>query len=168
MLTVSPVRHWRDGPVDNGRSKAHLIAGAHGAIELLRLAGVGEGVGVGGAGHVSYFPSYEIVTDDLRDYRFFEADMIHPNGVAVDYIWDKLVGAMFSDEAVRTMFEVQKVTQGMEHRPFNPESEAHQRFLQRQLQKLQTLRGKYPGLVLDAEQAFFESQIIVPVATQGR
>lgn len=66
MLTVSPVRHWRDGPVDNGRSKAHLIAGAHGAIELLRSAGVGEGVGIGGGGHVSYFPSYELVMDDLR------------------------------------------------------------------------------------------------------
>ena len=67
-----------------------------------------------------------------------------------------------------TAFQVQKVMQGMEHRPFNPESDAHQRFLRRQLQKLQTLRGKYPGLVLDAEQAFFESQLIEPVVTQGR
>lgn len=106
LLTVSPVRHWRDGPVENSRSKAHLLAGAHAAIELLRSSGVGEGVGEGGAGHVSYFPSYEIVNDDLRDYRFYESDMIHPNGVAVEYIWDKLVEAMFSDDAVRTMQEV--------------------------------------------------------------
>lgn len=106
LLTVSPVRHWRDGPVENARSKAHLLAGAHAAIELLRAAGVGEGVGEGGAGHVSYFPSFEIVNDDLRDYRFFESDMVHPNSVAVEYIWDKLVGAMFSDEAIRTMHQV--------------------------------------------------------------
>lgn len=106
LLTVSPVRHWRDGPVENARSKAHLLAGAHAAIDLLRAAGVGEGVGEGGAGRVSYFPSFEIVNDDLRDYRFFESDMIHPNSVAVDYIWDKLVGAMFSDDAIRTMQEV--------------------------------------------------------------
>lgn len=106
FLTVSPVRHTRDGAVENGRSKSHLLAGAHAAIELLRAAGVGEGVGEGGAGRVSYFPSYEIVMDDLRDYRFFEPDMIHPNSVAVDYIWDKLVMSMFSDEAVRAMHEV--------------------------------------------------------------
>ena len=108
LLTVSPVRHWRDGPVENARSKAHLLAGAHAAIEQLRAAGVGEGVGEGGAGRVSYFPSFEIVNDDLRDYRFFESDMVHPNGVAVDYIWDKLVGAMFSDDAIRTMQEVRR------------------------------------------------------------
>lgn len=106
LLTVSPVRHWRDGPVENARSKAHLLAGAHAAIEQLRAAGVGEGVGEGGAGCVSYFPSFEIVNDDLRDYRFFESDMVHPNSVAVDYTWDKLVGAMFSDDAIRTMQEV--------------------------------------------------------------
>lgn len=106
LLTVSPVRHWRDGPVENGRSKAHLLAGAHAAIELLRAAGQGEGVGEGGPGRVSYFPSFEIVNDDLRDYRFYEPDMIHPSSVAVEYIWDKLVGGMFSDDAVRTMQEV--------------------------------------------------------------
>lgn len=66
MLTVSPVRHWRDGPVDNARSKAHLLAGAHGAIELLRSEGMGVGAGLGSPGHVSYLPSYEIVNDDLR------------------------------------------------------------------------------------------------------
>lgn len=108
LLTVSPVRHWRDGPVENARSKAHLLAGAHAAIELLRAAGVGKGVGEGGAGRVSYFPSFEIVNDDLRDYRFFEPDMIHPNSVAVDYIWDKLVGSMFSDDTIRTMQEVRR------------------------------------------------------------
>lgn len=111
FLTVSPVRHTRDGAVENGRSKSHLVAGAHAAIDLLRAAGVGEGVGEGGAGRVSYFPSYEIVMDDLRDYRFFEPDMIHPNSVAVDYIWDKLVMSMFSDEAVRAMHEVRGRTQ---------------------------------------------------------
>lgn len=110
LLTVSPVRHWRDGSVENSRSKAHLIAGAHAAIEMLRSSGIGEGVGAGGGGHVSYFPSFEIVNDDLRDYRFYESDMIHPNGVAVEYIWEKLVEAMFSDDAVRTMQEVSEVT----------------------------------------------------------
>lgn len=66
VLTVSPVRHWRDGAVDNSRSKAHLIAGAHEAIALLRSSGGGERGGEGGKGHVSYFPAYEIIYDDLR------------------------------------------------------------------------------------------------------
>lgn len=65
ILTVSPVRHWRDGPVDNARSKAHLLAGMHAAIELLRARGLG-GDSVGGAGHVSYFPVFELINDDLR------------------------------------------------------------------------------------------------------
>lgn len=69
MLTVSPVRHWRDGPVENARSKAHLLAGAHGAIDLLRSKGIGVGGGLGSAGHVSYFPSYEMINDDLRCVR---------------------------------------------------------------------------------------------------
>eukprot|EP00752_Nemacystus_decipiens_P009174 g8195.t1 len=167
LLTVSPVRHWRDGPVENARSKAHLLAGAHAAIDQLRAAGVGEGVGEGGAGRVSYFPSFEIVNDDLRDYRFFESDMVHPNGVAVDYIWEKLVGAMFSDDAIRTMQEVHKVVQGTEHQPFNPKSDAHQAFLRKQLQKVDNLERKYPRLNLDDERRHFEAQILEPVATSG-
>ncbi|CAM9536645.1 unnamed protein product, partial [Hapterophycus canaliculatus] len=162
LLTVSPVRHWRDGPVENGRSKSHLLAGAHAAIELLRAAGQGEGVGEGGPGRVSYFPSFEIVNDDLRDYRFYEPDMIHPNSVAVDYIWDKLVGAMFSDDAVRTMQEVEKIVQGTEHRPFNPKSDAHQSFLRKQLAKLENLERRYPRLKLDDERGFFNAQLLEP------
>ncbi|CAN0466964.1 unnamed protein product [Ectocarpus sp. 12 AP-2014] len=167
LLTVSPVRHWRDGAVENSRSKAHLLAGAHAAIDSLRAAGVGEGEGDGGPGRVDYFPSYEIVNDDLRDYRFFESDMIHPSGVAVDYIWDKLTGAMFSDDAMRTMHEVQKVVQGTEHRPFNPKSDAHQNFLRKQLLKVDNLERRYPGLKLDDERGFFQAQVLEPVAASA-
>ncbi|CAM9333925.1 unnamed protein product [Discosporangium mesarthrocarpum] len=146
VFTVSPVRHWREGAVDNCRSKAHLVAAVHKLAELRR-----------GQTQISYFPSYEIINDDLRDYRFYEADMIHPNSVAIDYIWEKLVGAFFSPTAVKTSREVERLLQAKEHRPFNPNSVAHLQFLQEQLKRVEELKQQHKDLDLSQEQAYFSS-----------
>jgi len=125
ILTVSPVRHIKDGVVESQRSKANLLAGLHEALD---------------EGGACYFPSYEIMMDDLRDYRFYAADMIHPNSVAIDYIWDKFVGAWISEEAKVLMLKVDAVRKALAHRSFNPGSEAHRKFLENLRSKVDELR----------------------------
>jgi len=113
IFTVSPVRHIKDGFVENMQSKAHLISAVHKII-----------------GHkVSYFPAFEIMMDELRDYRFYKPDMLHPNSVAVDYIWQKFQEVWLSAKAIKILNRVAEVQKGLQHRPFQPKSEAHQKFL---------------------------------------
>ena len=116
VFTVSPVRHLKDGFIENTQSKAHLIAGIH---QILNEK------------NVSYFPSYEIMMDELRDYRFYAEDMIHPNTTAIKYIWEKFVFAWFSEETAATMKEVDTIQRGILHRPFNEKSHEHQYFLEK-------------------------------------
>ena len=131
-LTVSPVRHLKDGFIENTRSKAHLIAGIHAAVYPIK--------------NIHYFPSYEIVMDELRDYRFYEEDMVHPNKTAVHYLWEKFVTACFSEEAQVTMHEVATIQKGIAHRPFDEESEQHARFLMNLEEKKGNLLKKLPFL----------------------
>jgi len=131
-LTVSPVRHLKDGFLENTRSKAHLIAGIHTAVHPIK--------------NIHYFPSYEIVMDELRDYRFYEEDMVHPNKTAVHYIWEKFVTACFSEESQVTMQAVETIQKGIAHRPFNEESEQHERFLMSLEEKKGNLLKKLPFL----------------------
>ncbi|SHJ34527.1 GSCFA family protein [Maribacter aquivivus] len=114
IFTVSPVRHLKDGFVENQRSKAHLISAIHNVLAENKI---------------SYFPSYELMMDELRDYRFYAKDMIHPNELAIDYIWEKFVEVWISQSAYITMEKVQKIQTGLLHRPFNEKSEQHQKFL---------------------------------------
>ena len=116
VFTVSPVRHLKDGFIENTQSKAHLIAGIH---QILNEK------------NVSYFPSYEIMMDELRDYRFYAEDMIHPNTTAIKCIWEKFVFAWFSEETAATMKEVDTIQRGILHRPFNEKSHEHQSFLEK-------------------------------------
>ncbi len=138
VFTVSPVRHLKDGFVENQRSKSHLIASlgqwltTKTASELLH-----------------YFPAYELVMDELRDYRFYEADMVHPNAVAIAYIWEKFKGVWISAEAQATMEQVQEIQKGLQHRPFHPESEQHQRFMVTLQEKINKLRIRYPHMKFD-------------------
>lgn len=125
-FTVSPVRHLKDGFVENQRSKSKLISAVHGIISE--------------APEVDYFPAYEIVMDELRDYRFYAEDMLHPSQVAVDYIWDRFRESRISSEAIEIMKRVDGIQKALSHRPFNERSEAHQKFnadLQKKIQKLQ-------------------------------
>lgn len=129
IFTVSPVRHLKDGFVENQQSKAHLIS-AIGKVLSSRAQ----------AGEMHYFPSYEIMMDELRDYRFYKSDMVHPNELAVNYIWEKFKDVWISREAFTTMEKVEEIQRGMLHRPFNPKSTAHQKFLNSLHQKIADLQ----------------------------
>ncbi|MGK0414282.1 MAG: lysophospholipase L1-like esterase [Polaribacter sp.] len=115
VFTVSPIRHLKDGFIENTLSKAHLIAAIHAVIDRRK--------------NTYYFPSYEIMMDELRDYRFYTEDMLHPNRTAINYIWEKFVDTWFSSETASTMKEVDTIQKGILHRPFNEKSEQNQQFL---------------------------------------
>ncbi len=132
IFTTSPIRHIKDGYSENSRSKAHLIAATHSVINQFKDA--------------FYFPAYELMMDELRDYRFYQRDMVHPSEQAIDYIWDKFRECWLSDEAQKLYKEVQDLLKGMSHRPFNPESTQHQAFLQQLKEKGEVLLQKIPHL----------------------
>lgn len=135
VLTVSPIRYRKYGYHESQLSKATLLL----AIDkLLHLTS--------DIGHLTYFPAYEIVMDELRDYRFYAADMLHPSEQAVDYIWERLVGWCFSDEAIAFMDEWCPIRQALTHRPFNPESEEYLRFMQQTHERLAAFKKKYPAI----------------------
>ena len=113
IFTVSPVRHIKDGFVENTLSKSHLISAIHQVT----------------SSQVSYFPSYEIMLDELRDYRFYKSDMLHPNETAVEYIWQKFQQVWVASDAIKTMEAIDVIQKGLKHKPFNKNSEAHKRFL---------------------------------------
>lgn len=129
ILTVSPVRHTRDTLVQNSVSKATLRV----AAELIKKKHEDK---------VYYFPSYEIMMDELRDYRFYKADMIHPSEVAEAYIWNKFVDTYLDQEAVAFLQEWEPLTRSLHHQAFHPASDAHQRFLKKTIVRLQQLSNK--------------------------
>jgi lysophospholipase L1-like esterase len=114
LFTVSPVRHLKDGFIENMQSKSHLITAIHSIMKTKNS---------------SYFPSYEIMMDELRDYRFYAEDMIHPNKTAINYIWERFSETRISESSKLTMKEVETIQKGISHRPFNENSEQHQKFL---------------------------------------
>lgn len=123
IFTVSPVRHIKDGFVENQLSKSHLIAAIHDSEFKVH----------------DYFPSYEIMMDELRDYRFYANDMLHPNPLAIDYIWERFKEAVITEKAYTTMEAVENIQKSLQHRPFNPESVSHQKFetnLQAKIRKM--------------------------------
>ena len=132
IFTVSPVRHLKDGFIENQLSKAHLLSSIHGVIPAEK--------------NVHYFPSYEIMMDDLRDYRFYNEDMIHPNHTAIDYIWGKFTETWVSKDAYTVMNDVDTIQKGLAHKPFNPTSKQHQEFLKSIEQKINVLSKKYPSI----------------------
>ena len=132
IFTVSPIRHWKDGAHENTLSKAIL----HLAVEELQHL----------FPFVSYFPAYEIQLDELRDYRFFTADMFHPSEVAVDYIWKRFSDLYFSVETQQLLVKLEKLAQQINHRSIHPESDEHQNFKkQLQRQKLELVK-EFPFL----------------------
>jgi lysophospholipase L1-like esterase len=132
LFTVSPVRHLKDGFVENTQSKAQLISAIHQVVES--------------RSSIYYFPSYEIMMDELRDYRFYAEDMIHPNQTAVDYIWDKFQKVWISKDSSKTMEAVEDVQKGLKHKPFNPNSIAHQQFLQNLEEKQKALHLQFQNI----------------------
>jgi lysophospholipase L1-like esterase len=136
IFTVSPVRHLKDGFVENQRSKAHLISAIHNKrnTEFCNLQSA------------NYFPSYEIMMDELRDYRFYAEDMLHPNQTAIDYIWERFNESCIAENSFQTMKEVSEIQKGLNHRSFNPDSEQHLKFLSKLHQKIDVIKEKFPHI----------------------
>lgn len=134
IFTVSPIRHTKDGFVENTRSKSHLIAAIHQVLEISETK------------QLHYFPSYEIMMDELRDYRFYTSDLIHPNQMAIDYIWEKFTASWLSLNSIPIMKEVQIIQNGLQHRSFNETSEAHQKFLVNLNKRIITIQNKISGV----------------------
>ena len=130
IFTVSPVRHLKDGFVENQVSKAHLIAAIYATTNTKQQT-------------LNYFPSYEIMMDELRDYRFYADDMMHPSPMAIDYIWERFAATQIDANAIATMELVQTIQKGLAHRPFNPKSESHQKFEANLKEKIATLEAQY-------------------------
>ncbi|MBT7815641.1 MAG: GSCFA domain-containing protein [Polaribacter sp.] len=128
-FTVSPIRHLKDGFVENTQSKSNLISAIHTILVDT---------------NVSYFPSYEIMMDELRDYRFYAEDMIHPNKTAINYIWEKFVDTRFSEESLPTMKEIEAIQKGILHRPFHEKSEQHQHFLEKIVKRKNKIKSQFP------------------------
>jgi hypothetical protein len=144
VLTVSPVRHLKDTLELNSVSKSVLRLATHFLSQNLP--------------EITYFPAYELLVDDLRDYRFYKEDMLHPTLMAENYIWEKFTGAYFENEFQTFTREWDTVLRAKEHKPFHPESAPHQQFIQNMLEKLRALQDK---VNVTAELAYFESQVIL-------
>jgi hypothetical protein len=131
ISTVSPVRHLKDGFTENTLSKAHLIAALHKTITH-------------NPSPINYFPSYEIMMDELRDYRFYEADLLHPNQTAIDYIWIQFFENYILESEFRLMNEICTIQKGLQHRPFHEDTAQHQKFLIDLKTKMTTVKNKLP------------------------
>ncbi|WP_298394526.1 GSCFA domain-containing protein [Flavobacterium sp.] len=130
IFTVSPVRHIKDGFIENQRSKAHLISAVQAVIDYEQS--------------VNYFPSYEIMMDELRDYRYYADDMLHPSQTAIDYIWIKFFENYISESQFGLMNQVCEIQRALKHRPFNPESPSHLKFLSNLKDKITQVQSKHP------------------------
>jgi len=129
ILTLSPVRHIKDGIPENQLSKSILrvlCANLENRMET-----------------ISYFPAYEIMMDELRDYRFYKSDLIHPSEEAEEYIWQKWMQSIFSESTFEKVSEIKKIQREIAHRPINPFSEAHVKFLNNLLEKLERLQNEF-------------------------
>jgi hypothetical protein len=143
IFTVSPVRHIRDGVIENNRSKARLIEAVH------NLANKFD--------RVWYFPAYELVIDVLRDYRFYDVDMVHPNYAATTFVLEKFTGHFIDESSRRIMEEVRRLVSARKHRPLHPATDAHRRFLQEHAQKTKELGARYSFLDLREELDYFSN-----------
>ncbi len=140
IYTISPVRHLREGFIENNQSKAALIQAVHALTNDT---------------NVFYFPAYELVIDDLRDYRFFAEDLVHPNYAATNYVWEKFVPTVIDEVSQQIMEKINEINAAMNHKAFNPSSEAHKNFLKTNLEKVEKLKSSFPYLKLEEAIDFF-------------
>ena len=133
IFTVSPVRHIKDGFTENTLSKAHLIAAIHKTITHHPSP-------------ITYFPAYEIMMDELRDYRFYAEDMLHPSQTAIDYIWIQFFENYISESVFGLMNEICSIQKGLQHRPFNPNTESHQKFVLTLEEKMKRINERLPTI----------------------
>jgi len=141
IFTVSPVKHVKDGIVENSRSKARLIEAVQSIVQQKQNA--------------FYFPSYELVTDVLRDYRFYKNDLVHPNETAINFVFEKFIDSFVNDSSKKIMEEIKKVLDAANHKPFLKDSAAHQKFITAQLKNIQRIEKDYPFIDLIKEKRVF-------------
>ena len=146
LFTVSPIRHWKDGAHGNQLSKATLLL----AIDRLREE----------IQHVYYFPAYEIVLDELRDYRFYAEDMLHVSGFTVDYIWERFLYSFISPEVFGLMNQIGRINKGVAHRPFEPQSEEYQRLVKKMLAEIAMISRSYPMIDFSEEKRKLNEVIV--------
>ncbi len=131
LFSISPVRHLKDGFIENQRSKSHLATALHKVIDNRTIL---------------YFPSYEIMMDDLRDYRFYEKDYVHPNGLAIDYIWEKFTSVLISPAAYQTMKTIEKLRKSLQHKAFQPDALQEIERQKTIKTKIENLQKNYPWM----------------------
>lgn len=146
ILTISPVRHLRDNPHENQVSKAHLFAAVHG-LELQFPK-------------VYYFPAYEILMDELRDYRFYTDDMVHPAPVAIEYIWKQFCSACISEQSRRFIQLYTPLLQAKSHRIINKYSAASKEFVQKQLAHIELLERQFPSISFNTDKIYFNGLLV--------
>ena len=137
VLTISPIRHWKDGAIDNQRSKAALL------LAIAQLQEELEGI--------YYFPVYELFMDELRDYRYYADDMLHPSSLAVELVWKRFSETFLTSDAINIFGEVKKVLTSLEHRPMHSSTKAYAKFLSNLEKKIEVLIQTYPFLDLSKE-----------------
>lgn len=143
IFTISPVRHIRDGVIDNNRSKARLIEAVHHLVNKF------DGL--------YYFPAYELVIDVLRDYRFYDIDMVHPNYLATEFVLQQFLQTHTSEETRALTDEIKKISIARRHRAAHPGTEAHKKFLSVHLEKARALQQQHPHLDFSEEIVYFSS-----------
>ena len=131
VITISPVRHIKDGFLENQVSKSLLFSALYPLIT---------------SGYYTYFPAYELLLDELRDYRFYANDMVHPSEMAINYIWERLVASYIDTATQMDMKQAESIQKALLHRPFNPDTEKHQQFLIQLQQKMEVFTMKYPHI----------------------
>ena len=141
IFTISPVRHLREGVIENNRSKAVLIQAVHHLVDKFD--------------RLYYFPAYELVIDDLRDYRFYAEDLVHPNYQATQYVWEKFLGACMDDDTRNLIKEIAEINIAHNHRPFNATSAQHRKFMASYHEKTWQLQQKHPYLDFSEELQYF-------------
>ncbi|PZP49688.1 MAG: GSCFA domain-containing protein, partial [Pseudopedobacter saltans] len=142
MFTVSPVRHIKDGIIENNRSKARLLETVHHLVDKFDK--------------LYYFPAYEIMVDVLRDYRFYDIDLVHPNYAGTSYVLELFKQSCMSEETIAVSEKMHKIFLAKKHRPFNPESEQHKVFLDKNYRQCLELSKQYPHLDFGEELDYFE------------
>lgn len=145
IFTVSPVRHLADGLEQNSLSKATLRV----AVDLIQKA----------CPNAYYFPSYEIVMDELRDYRFYADDMTHPSRMAIDYIWERFGEVAFSDKTKALNERIERIVKASEHRPFNRNGQEYKAFCRTQREKIAQLESEHPSVCMAKEKEFFDTYL---------
>lgn len=135
MISISPVRYVLDGMIENNLGKAVLLQAAHTLVQQHE--------------NVFYFPAYEIVIDELRDYRFFDKDLVHPNTLAIEYVWERFAAGVMDEQTQAFVKEVSALNNALQHRPLHPGTDAYAKFKEQTAARLKQLQEKYPGVSFD-------------------